>query len=68
MKGTRSRTWVVVRTELRQLYQSPDFWVPMLILAALFFVVIPTVLLFAVTHVGNDTVVTYSPAFPMTVQ
>src|SRR5438874_6320708 len=57
MKGARSRTWVVARTELRQLYQSPDFWVPMLILAALFFVVIPTVLLFAVTHVGNDTVV-----------
>jgi len=53
----RSRTWVVARTELKQLRQSPDFWVPMLILAALFFVVIPTILLFAITHVGNDAVI-----------
>jgi ABC-type Na+ efflux pump permease subunit len=48
---------VVARTELRQLRQSPDFWVPMLILAGLFFIVIPTVLLFAITHVHNDAVV-----------
>ncbi|MBV8984613.1 MAG: ABC transporter permease subunit, partial [Acidimicrobiia bacterium] len=57
MKGRRSRLWVVARTELRQLRQSPDFWLPMLILAGLFFVVIPTILLFAITHVHNDTVV-----------
>jgi ABC-2 type transport system permease protein len=54
---TRSRTWVVARTELRQLRQSPDFWLPMLILAGLFFVVIPLFLLFAITHVGNEAVV-----------
>ena len=54
---TRSRTWVVARTELRQLRQSPDFWLPMLILAALFFVVIPTFLLFAITHVPNEAVI-----------
>jgi ABC-type Na+ efflux pump permease subunit len=53
----RSRTWVVARTELRQLRQSPDFWMPMLILSALFFVVIPTFLLFAITHVPNQAVV-----------
>jgi ABC-type Na+ efflux pump permease subunit len=53
----RSRTWVVARTELLQLRQSPDFWLPMLILAALFFVVIPTFLLFAITHVPNEAVV-----------
>jgi ABC-type Na+ efflux pump permease subunit len=47
----------VAGTELRQLRQSPDFWLPMLILAGLFFVVIPTFLLFAITHVHNDAVV-----------
>jgi ABC-2 type transport system permease protein len=55
MKG--SRVWLIARTELRQLRQSPDFWLPMLILAALFFVVIPTVLLFALTHVPNEAVI-----------
>src|SRR5205814_7052895 len=53
----RSRVWVIARTELRQLRQSPDFWLPMLILAALLFIVIPTVLLFALTHVPNEAVV-----------
>ncbi|MCU1448684.1 MAG: hypothetical protein JWP02_854 [Acidimicrobiales bacterium] len=57
MTRVRSRTWVVARTELRQLRQSPDFWMPMLILSALFFVVIPTILLFAITHVPNQAVV-----------
>jgi ABC-2 type transport system permease protein len=54
---TRSRMWVVARTELRQLRQSPDFWMPMLILSALFFIAIPTILLFAITHVPNQAVV-----------
>jgi len=54
---SRSRIWVGARTELRMLRQSPDFWLPMLILAGLFFVVIPLFLLFAVTHVQNDAVV-----------
>src|SRR2546421_4866798 len=56
MRG-RSRLWVIARTELRQLRQSPDFWLPMLILAGLFFVVLATFLLFAITHVHNDPVV-----------
>jgi len=51
------RTWVVARTDLRQLYQSPDFWVPMVVLAAFFFVVCPAILLFAITRAeGNDLV------------
>src|SRR4051794_3032549 len=53
----RSRLWVIARTELRQLRQSPDFWLPMLILAGLFFVVIPLFLLLAITHVPNEAVV-----------
>jgi ABC-type Na+ efflux pump permease subunit len=47
------RTLTVARSDLRQLRQSPDFWIPMLVLAAFFFVVVPTVLLFAITHIGN---------------
>ena len=51
------RMIVVARTDLRQLWQSPDFWVPMLILAGVFFVFAPTVLLFVITRVGDIEVV-----------
>jgi len=52
-----SRVLIVARTDLRQLYQSPDFWVPMLVLAGFFFVVAPAGLLWGVTHLsGNDLV------------
>jgi ABC-2 type transport system permease protein len=55
--AARSRVWVVARTDLRQLYQSPDFWVPMVVLAGFFFVVAPAGLLWAVTHIsGSDLV------------
>jgi ABC-type Na+ efflux pump permease subunit len=55
--ASRSRVWVVARTDLRQLYQSPDFWVPMVVLAGFFFVVAPAGLLWAVTHIsGSDLV------------
>lgn len=47
------RMWTVARHDLRQLRQSPDFWAPMLILAAMFFVVIPTFLLLAITSIGS---------------
>ncbi len=49
----RQRTWAVARTELRQLIEARDFWIPMVILGAIFFLVIPVVLLFAITRVGN---------------
>src|SRR5438552_2424971 len=45
--------FTITRTDLRQLRQSPDFWIPMAILAALFFIVIPTILLFAIGHAGR---------------
>ncbi|MDP9389493.1 MAG: ABC transporter permease subunit [Actinomycetota bacterium] len=45
----RRRLLTVARTDLRQLRQSPDFWVPMVILAGLFFVVAPAVLLSVIT-------------------
>lgn len=53
----RRRVMVIARTDLRQLWQSPDFWGPMLILAGFFFVVAPTVLLFIITRVGDVALV-----------
>ena len=47
------RTLTIAQTDLRQLWQSPDFWVPMLILAALFFLVIPFNLLIVITKIGD---------------
>jgi ABC-type Na+ efflux pump permease subunit len=49
----RSLVFVVARTELRQLAQSPDFWVPMVVLAAIFFVVSPAVLLTTLTRLPS---------------
>ena len=53
----RSRVFVVARTDLRQLYQSPDFWVPMVVLAGFFFVVAPAGLLWAIMHVSRSDIV-----------
>lgn len=52
-----SRVWAVARNDLRQLGHSPDFWAPMLVLAALFFVIIPTVLLLTITSIGSVSTV-----------
>jgi ABC-type Na+ efflux pump permease subunit len=52
-----SRVRTVARTDLKQLIESKDFWLPMLILGGIFFFVIPTSILFAVTHVQNAEVV-----------
>ncbi len=44
--GKHSRpSWVIARTDLRQLMQARDFWLPLMIVALLFFVIIPTFLL-----------------------
>jgi ABC-type Na+ efflux pump permease subunit len=53
----RARLWTVARTDLRQLLQAKDFWIPMLILGSIFFLFVPTVLLFAITRVGDIRVV-----------
>ena len=52
-----SRLLTVARTDLRQLKQSPDFWLPMVILAGFFFIVAPTVLLSAITTAGKSPAV-----------
>lgn len=44
----RARMLTIARTDLRQLRQSKDFWIPMAILAALFFIVLPVILLLAI--------------------
>lgn len=49
----RQRVWTITRTELRQLIEARDFWIPMLILGGIFFLVIPLILLLAVTRVSN---------------
>src|SRR3982074_1834667 len=41
------------RTDLRQLVQAKDFWIPMTILGAIFFFFVPTVLLLIITRIGN---------------
>jgi ABC-type Na+ efflux pump permease subunit len=43
----------VARTDLKQLAQSRDYWIPMLILGAIFFVFVPTVLLLTITQIGE---------------
>ncbi len=51
MNWGRVRT--VARTDLRQLIQAKDFWLPMMILGAIFFFFVPTILLLAITRVGD---------------
>lgn len=43
----------VARTDLKQLMQARDFWIPMTILGGIFFVFVPTVLLLTITQLGN---------------
>jgi ABC-type Na+ efflux pump permease subunit len=47
----------VARTDLKQLVQARDFWLPMIILGSIFFLFIPALLLFAITRVGDINVV-----------
>ena len=48
-----SRMMTVMRTDLKHLVQSKDFWVPMTLLGGIFFVVIPTILLSVINSIGN---------------
>ncbi len=50
---TPSKALVIARTDLRQLRQSRDFWLPLAIIAGLFFVVLPAILLVLITHVSD---------------
>ena len=52
-----ARMLTVTRTDLRQLRQSPDFWVPMVILAGFFFVIAPAILLSVITAAEHSTAI-----------
>lgn len=53
MELRRDRVWTIARTELRQLIEARDFWIPMAILGGIFFFLIPLILLLTVTRVSN---------------
>ena len=52
---TQRPSWVIARTDLRQLVQARDFWMPLSFVALLFFVIIPTFLLLIVGSVKDST-------------
>jgi ABC-type Na+ efflux pump permease subunit len=52
-----SRVWIVARTDLRQLAQDKGFWLPMVILGAIFFLLIPTTLLLVITRISDVHIV-----------
>jgi ABC-2 type transport system permease protein len=43
----------VARTDLKQLLQAKDFWGPMVGLGAIFFCIVPTILLFSLTSIAS---------------
>lgn len=51
------RVRIVARSDLRQLIEDKGFWMPMVFLGAIFFLIIPTVLLLTITKIGDVTVV-----------
>lgn len=51
------RMWIVARTDLKQLVQAKDYWVPMVALGALFFLVVPAILLLTITKIGDVHIV-----------
>lgn len=53
----RAQVVTVARTDLKQLVQAKDFWIPMVALGSIFFVIIPTILLLTITTVGDIRVV-----------
>ncbi len=51
------RVRIVARADLRQLLEDKGFWMPMVFLGAIFFLIIPTVLLMTITKIGDVKVV-----------
>lgn len=52
-----SRVLTVARTDLKQLVQARDFWMPMTILGGLFYAVVPAALLLTIGRIGNVEVI-----------
>lgn len=59
--GWRDLNWrrvrIVARSDMRQLIEDKGFWMPMLFLGAIFFLIIPTILLITITQIGSNEVV-----------
>ena len=51
------RALVIARTDLKQLRVSRDFWIPMVAMAGLFFVLIPTILLFVISRLEDVEII-----------
>ncbi|WP_426572711.1 ABC transporter permease subunit [Aquihabitans sp. McL0605] len=51
------RVKIVARSDMRQLLEDKGFWMPMVFLGAIFFLIIPTVLLLTITKIGDVSVV-----------
>jgi ABC-2 type transport system permease protein len=51
------RAWIIARTDLQQLRSSRDFWLPLGIIAALFFVVLPAGLFLSLATIKDVGVV-----------
>jgi ABC-2 type transport system permease protein len=47
------RMWTVARTDLKQLLESRDFWMPMALLGSFFFVIVPGFLLVVINNLGD---------------
>lgn len=47
------RMLTVMRTDLKQLIQSKDFWIPMVLLGGFFFVGVPALMLSIINNLGN---------------
>jgi ABC-2 type transport system permease protein len=50
----RRRMLTVMRTDLKQLIQAKDFWIPMVLLGSLFFVLVPAFLLSMINTLGSN--------------
>jgi len=57
MAFRRERMWTIARTDLKQLFESKDFWVPMALLGLIFFIVVPAIILAIIVSVGNQAAV-----------
>ena len=55
MNWARVRT--VAKTDLRQLFNSRDYWGPLILIALIFFAVIPLIVLTGVTRIENNEVI-----------
>lgn len=49
--------WVMARIDLKRLFKSRDYWIPMGLLSAVFFIIMPFVLLSMVTGITGNNIV-----------